>query len=194
MFKWPRRGWLYYSANRICVITYRIGYRARCMHRHGRALLNYCLEEWRGQKCFPPPTSLNANLAKHRTGVTDTRLSRLSCSKGAVGWSACDRHSSTPSDFLTQAILRSFSRSLFGGLAKKQQHARAAAQVQAVRACFTLSEQANASSLRSGIAQMIPAKDKRLRLNRRLGKWPCWRKRRLPWKHRRSIQLYQYCK
>ena len=46
------------------------------MHRHGRALLNYCPEEWRVYKCFPPLISLKVDLAKHRAGVTDTRLSR----------------------------------------------------------------------------------------------------------------------
>lgn len=94
--------------------------------------------------------------------------SRLSCSEDAAGWSACDRHSSTPSAFLTQGSIAQFQPLAFGGLAK--QHARTAAQVQTVRACFTLSERANASSLRSGNAQVIPVEDKRRRLNRWLGK------------------------
>ena len=42
------------------------------------------------------------------------------------------------------------SAACFWRSCKKQQHARTAAQVQTVRACFTLSERANASSLRSG--------------------------------------------
>lgn len=42
------------------------------------------------------------------------------------------------------------SAACFWRSCKKQQHARTSAQVQTVRACFTLSERANASSLRSG--------------------------------------------
>jgi hypothetical protein len=44
--------------------------------------------------------------------------SRLSCSEDAAGRSACDRHSSTPSAFLTQAVLHSFSRLLLAVLQK----------------------------------------------------------------------------
>lgn len=42
------------------------------------------------------------------------------------------------------------SAACFWRSCKKQQHARTSAQVQTVRACFTLSERANTSSLRSG--------------------------------------------
>ena len=90
--------------------------------------------------------------------------SRLSCSEDAAGWSACDRHSSTPSAFLTQAVLHSFSRLLLAVLQNNTPGQLHKCKLSG-RVLRSLSGQTH-----HRCAQVIPVEDKRRRLNRWLGK------------------------
>lgn len=92
--------------------------------------------------------------------------SRLSCSEDAAGWSACDRHSSTPSAFLTQGSIAQFQPLAFGGLAKNNNTPGQLHKCKlSGRVLRSLSGQTH-----HRCAQVIPVEDKRRRLNRWLGK------------------------